>query len=101
VVTLVYICDMSPQTCQRKSGKSWTHGGKIGSINLWRKEDCLGIYPSHCKNKENLRNVCLSAVDRVWLRHRRLQKTREVFARTASLCLHSEQQDGMDCGLWD
>jgi len=29
--------------CQRKSGKSWTHGGKIDIINLRRRKNSFGI----------------------------------------------------------
>ena len=66
---------------------------------MWRKKKTLDVYPSHGQKQENLRNVSLSAVNRVWLRNHRLQKTREVFARTASLCLHTEQRGHMDCDV--
>ena len=87
---LVYFY-MLLRTCLIKRCKSWTRGGRIGITNLRMRVDYHGrlyIY--------NLRSLFLSAVDRVWLRDHRLQKTHKVFARMASLCLHTKQQGHVD-----
>jgi hypothetical protein len=73
--------------------------GILALLTCGDKRTLLGDYSSHGHKQENLRNVFLSAVNRVWLRNYRHQKTHEVFARTASLCLHTQQQGHMDCDI--
>jgi hypothetical protein len=98
---LVYFY-MLLRTCLIKRCKSWTRGGRIGITNLRIRVDYRGVYPCQWGGGYiyiyiyYLRSLFLSAVDRVWLRDHRLQKTHKVFARTASLCLHTKQQGHVD-----